>query len=52
MKKLLRRCNQCHVYSLEMECKHCDVRTIYPHPPKFSPDDKYVRLRLAERYKS
>jgi rRNA maturation protein Nop10 len=21
-----------------------------PHPPKYSPDDKYVRYRIADRY--
>ena len=36
----------------DSECSVCNEKTIFPHPPKYSPDDKYVRLRLKERYYS
>lgn len=50
MYKLLRSCTHCHTYTLERECPKCMGKTISPHPPKFSPDDKYARLRLRDRY--
>ncbi|CAD6517149.1 Ribosome biogenesis protein Nop10 (fragment) [metagenome] len=28
----------------------CNEETVSAHPAKFSPDDKYMRYRLAERY--
>ena len=37
---------------MDNECSVCNEKTIFPHPPKYSPDDKYVRLRLKERYYS
>tara|TARA_Y100000815_G_C12966029_1_gene358518 strand:+ start:186 stop:353 length:168 start_codon:yes stop_codon:yes gene_type:complete len=51
LKNLLRKCPKCQEYSLKEKCLECDEKTITPHPPKFSPDDKYSRLRIKDRYK-
>ena len=32
------------------KCPKCNEKTVSAHPAKFSPDDKYMRYRLAERY--
>jgi H/ACA ribonucleoprotein complex subunit 3 len=50
MKHLIRKCPACGAYSLSHECPNCKAATIDPHPPRYSPDDKYVRYRVAERY--
>jgi H/ACA ribonucleoprotein complex subunit 3 len=47
---LLRKCEKCGKYTLKKEqCPHCDGKVRVPHPPKFSPDDKYLRYRMALR---
>ncbi|MEM1994826.1 MAG: RNA-protein complex protein Nop10 [Nitrososphaerales archaeon] len=51
MIKLLRRCSKCQTYTLSTICSKCGSETSYPHPPKFSLDDKYATYRLMERYK-
>ncbi|MBD3350975.1 MAG: RNA-protein complex protein Nop10 [Candidatus Lokiarchaeota archaeon] len=41
-------CDVCNEYTLNSDkCPHCngDVRT--PHPPKFSPIDKYQKYRIS-----
>lgn len=50
MRFQLRRCTECGAYSLKMQCPKCGKDTTSAHPAKFSPDDKYMRYRLAERY--
>ena len=52
MKPLMRKCKSCSRYTLETLCPICNDETIVPHPPKFSPDDRYVRYRIRERYNS
>ncbi|MEM4312401.1 MAG: RNA-protein complex protein Nop10 [Nitrososphaerales archaeon] len=52
MLKLLRKCKNCKKYTLELKCPTCGAETFSPHPPKFSPDDKYARLRIKDRYLS
>ena len=47
----IRRCSACKKYTLKNECPKCNEITVLVHPAKFSPDDKYMRYRLAERYK-
>ena len=32
------------------ECPKCNGETKNSHPAKFSPDDKYMKYRLAESY--
>ena len=50
MKHLIRKCSACNTYTLRQSCPKCDAPTIDPHPAKYSPDDKYVRYRIADRY--
>jgi len=50
MRFQLRKCIKCYEYSLKEKCPKCHEDTISAHPSKFSPDDKYMRYRLAERY--
>lgn len=50
MRFQLRRCAGCHTYTMKAECPKCAGETASVHPAKFSPDDKYMRYRLAERY--
>lgn len=50
MKNLLKKCPNCSEYSLQETCEKCNEKTVSPHPAKFSPDDKYARLRIAEKY--
>jgi H/ACA ribonucleoprotein complex subunit 3 len=50
MKHLIRKCTACGAYTLKQECPKCGKTTQDPHPPKYSPDDKYVRYRVTERY--
>ena len=50
MRFQLRKCVKCFEYTLKEKCPKCNEQTISAHPAKFSPDDKYMRYRLAERY--
>ena len=50
MKHLIRKCSACNSYTLGRICPKCNAPTMDPHPPKYSPDDKYVRYRIADRY--
>ena len=50
MKHLLRKCPICLNYTLNSVCMKCKNNTIDPHPPKYSPDDKYIRYRIVEKY--
>ncbi|MHB1908644.1 MAG: RNA-protein complex protein Nop10 [Nitrososphaerales archaeon] len=53
MNHLLLKCKNCGAYSLESKCPNCgETNLVSPHPPKFSPDDKYIRYRMQERYKT
>jgi H/ACA ribonucleoprotein complex subunit 3 len=45
---LLRKCELCGKYTLKRNgCPHCGGNVRIPHPAKFSPDDKYLRYRMA-----
>ena len=50
MRFQLRKCGKCFHYTLKEKCPKCGEQTISAHPAKFSPDDKYMRYRLAENY--
>ena len=50
MKKLLKKCLICKKYTFNELCDKCQNRTGSPHPPKYSPDDKYVLYRIKDRY--
>jgi len=44
----LRKCEKCGKYTLQtVQCPYCGGKVRMPHPPKFSPDDKYLRYRMA-----
>jgi len=49
MKFLLRKCPRCGKYTLREKCPVCNVNTKVAHPPRFSPEDKYVRYRIILR---
>jgi H/ACA ribonucleoprotein complex subunit 3 len=44
----LRKCEKCGKYTLKRDaCRYCGGKVRVPHPPKFSPDDKYLMYRMA-----
>ncbi|MGC9112178.1 RNA-protein complex protein Nop10 [Acidilobus sp.] len=50
MRWLLRRCSVCGRYTLSTDrCPYCGGALRVPHPPRFSPDDKYVKYRYMLR---
>ncbi|HVP23725.1 MAG TPA: RNA-protein complex protein Nop10 [Conexivisphaerales archaeon] len=46
MKGMMRRCEKCDSYTFKEICPKCGGRTVLAQPPKFSPQDKYLRLRM------
>ncbi len=45
---ILRRCATCRAYTLRKDrCPHCGGRLENPHPPRFSPQDRYQEYRVA-----
>ena len=46
MKGIMRRCEKCGSYTFKEACPKCGGKTLISHPPKFSPQDKYLRLRM------
>ncbi|MGW8288959.1 MAG: RNA-protein complex protein Nop10 [Candidatus Bathyarchaeia archaeon] len=45
---LLRKCGKCGRYTLKTDrCPYCGGGVKTPHPAKFSPDDKYLKYRMA-----
>jgi H/ACA ribonucleoprotein complex subunit 3 len=51
LKHLIRKCSLCETYTLKQQCPKCNAATIYPHPGRYSPEDKYIGYRVADRYK-
>ncbi|HIH06918.1 MAG TPA: RNA-protein complex protein Nop10 [Candidatus Nitrosotenuis sp.] len=51
MKFQLRKCPECEGYTLKEECRKCNIKTVTAHPAKFSPDDKYARYRIMNKFK-
>ncbi|MFN3804608.1 MAG: RNA-protein complex protein Nop10 [Pyrobaculum sp.] len=50
MKSLLRRCVRCGAYTLSKStCPKCGGEVKVPHPPKFSPEDRYQRYRILQK---
>jgi len=44
----MRKCVNCGRYTLRQDkCPICGSEVKIPHPPRFSPEDRYVRYRLA-----
>ncbi len=51
MKFQLRKCVNCKRYTIKDKCPKCSSATTSVHPGKYSPDDKYARYRVLDRYK-
>ena len=49
MRFQLRKCPECGSYTLKDVCQKCEQTTKTVHPAKFSPDDRYLRYRIAEK---
>ena len=46
MRWLMRKCPRCGRYTLKRDiCPVCGAQLAVPHPPRFSPEDKYVAYR-------
>lgn len=47
MNWLMRKCKKCNRYViLRDKCPHCGGELVVPHPPRFSPEDKYIEYRI------
>lgn len=47
MPKMLRYCMKCKEYTLSTKiCPKCGSAVKNPHPPKYSPIDKYQKYRI------
>ncbi len=45
---LIRKCVKCEKYTLRTDvCQYCGFQVRIPHPAKFSPNDKYLKYRMA-----
>ena len=50
MKWLMRKCSKCGRYMLPKDkCPYCGGNLVVPHPPRYSPADKYVEYRLKAK---
>jgi len=48
----LRKCVQCGRYTLKQDkCPYCGGPLKNPHPPRFSPEDRYGKYRRMLKYK-
>jgi H/ACA ribonucleoprotein complex subunit 3 len=45
----IRKCESCGAYTLKDTCPKCGGHTVSPHPPSFSPEDKYGKYRRAAK---
>ena len=44
------KCVSCGKYTISDRCPHCGGQTMTTHPARYSPDDKYARLRSPLAY--
>jgi H/ACA ribonucleoprotein complex subunit 3 len=50
VRSLLRRCVKCGAYTLSRDrCPRCGGEVRVPHPPKFSPEDRYQKYRILQK---
>ncbi|MEM2897439.1 MAG: RNA-protein complex protein Nop10 [Candidatus Bathyarchaeia archaeon] len=47
MRTFIKKCPSCGRYTLKELCPSCGKKTSTPHPPKFSPDDRYWIYKRA-----
>jgi H/ACA ribonucleoprotein complex subunit 3 len=45
----MRKCLACKIYTFKEKCPKCGAETVSPHPPRFSPQDKYGELRRSAK---
>lgn len=45
MAEHIHKCISCENYTLEETCPRCGAKTMLPRPPKYSPEDKYARMK-------
>lgn len=45
MKREIRYCRYCNLYTMKEVCRICGRETIIKKPPRFSPQDRYGRYR-------
>ncbi|MEM1644375.1 MAG: RNA-protein complex protein Nop10 [Ignisphaera sp.] len=50
MRWRIKKCAQCKLYTIKDICPKCGSKTSPPHPPRFSPEDKYVVYRVMIKY--
>ena len=49
---IIRKCSSCYRYTIKTDtCPYCEGKVQIPHPAKFSPDDKYAKLKGMMRRK-
>ncbi len=51
--KKLKVCRKCWIYTFKDRCPKCSKKTETPHPPKYSPVDKWGKYRrriLEEKF--
>ncbi|MEM5853444.1 MAG: RNA-protein complex protein Nop10 [Candidatus Aenigmatarchaeota archaeon] len=41
----MRKCVACKLYTFKEICPNCGQKTIFPRPPKYSPQDKFGEYR-------
>jgi len=44
------KCNVCRKYTMGDRCPRCGGNTATVHPARYSPDDRYARLRSPLAY--
>lgn len=50
MKTLMMKCSACGKYTISEKCPYCGGKTATVHPARYSPDDRYARLRSPLAY--
>jgi H/ACA ribonucleoprotein complex subunit 3 len=51
LKTLMLKCSSCGRYTINEKCPYCGGKVATVHPARYSPDDKYARLRSPLAYK-